>query len=371
MAVDARGFALPQAALGLVLAGVSTGTFVAGMLTGRIMQAMKLGTVLLGSTCVAMLGLAGMAGAVHPVMLVAAAVVLGIGTGTLDSSVNAAAAMRFSARQVNWMHGCYGIGATLGPLLMTALVVTGGLSWRVGYGVLTAVMALVGVTFARVRQRNPEPRSARAADGGSGWGDAVRHPLVLLQIALFFVYCGLEVMLGQWSFTVLTESRGVSPAVAGAWTSAYWVSLAGGRFALGWALDHIAADRLLRGATLGVVSGAFIFALAPGSLGVIGLMLAGVSLAPIFPTLMSRGPQRLGPAIALHAAGFNVSAAMVGAAVIPAAAGLLAQFAGLAAIGWAGAGVAVLVLLMHEAVMAHAGTMAPLAPPSPPATRPL
>ena len=35
----------------------------------------------------------------------------------------------------------------------------------------------------------------------------MRHPLVRLHVVIFFLYTGLEVTVGQWSFTILTEAR--------------------------------------------------------------------------------------------------------------------------------------------------------------------
>ena len=39
------------------------------------------------------------------------------------AALNAHAARHFGARDINWMHASYGLGATIGPLLVTALAV--------------------------------------------------------------------------------------------------------------------------------------------------------------------------------------------------------------------------------------------------------
>jgi fucose permease len=360
------GFDLPQDAFGLLLTATSAGVVVAGLVSGRLMQAMAFPSLLFAAVCAAAGGIAIEAAAPGLTLLCLGALVAGLGAGSLDSAVNAAASMRFGARQINWIHGCYGIGATIGPLLMTAIIVTAGLSWRAGYAILAGTLLLFALDLRRRAARAPAPTippriAGRDRDGrahGSGWAAAARHPLVLIQVALFFVYTGVEVMLGQWSYTVLTEARGVSPAAAGAWVSAYWISLTAGRFALSFAIDHVGPDRLLRLASVGVVLGTFAFCIAPeipagGLAGELGLMLAGLSLAPIFPTLIARAPERLGAEVALHAVGFKVSAAMVGGAALPAAAGVLAQTAGLDAIPWLATAGALVLVLTHELVLAR------------------
>lgn len=360
------GFGLPQAAFGLLLASISLGVFCAGLVAGRLIQTLRFPTLMLAAGGTAAAGVALQASAPLPVLLCAGALIAGLGAGTLDSSINAVAAMQFGARQVNWMHGCFGIGATLGPLLMTAMIVTAGLSWRTGYAVLALILLAITLVLRVGAARGAPPRpgsppaasdvgasAGRQARVAGSWRAAARHRLVLLQVVLFFVYTGVEVMLGQWSFTVLTELRGVAPAIAGAWTSAYWISMAAGRFGFGAIVERVGPDRLLRLATLGVLLGTVIFALAPGASGVIGLVLAGGSLAPIFPTLIARAPERLGADIALHAVGFKVSAATFGGAALPALAGVAAQFLGLEAIGWFAVAGAICVVLLHEAVLAR------------------
>ena len=83
-----------------------------------------------------------------------------------------------------------------------------------------------------------------------------------------------------------------------------------------------------------------------------GLIVFGLCEGPLFPTLMSLTPGRLGANVAMHAIGFQVSAAVLGGAVLPTVAGLLSAQLGLGAIGWTlTAGVVVvmgLVLLLQQ-----------------------
>jgi fucose permease len=171
---------------------------------------------------------------------------------------------------------------------------------------------------------------------------------------LFFCDAGLELTLGQWSFTLLTERHGLGVAAAGLGTSLYWASMTVGRFAIGLVVHRIGPDRLVRLVMAGAFAGAVLVALGSAPLCVAGLMLAGLSLAPIFPTLIARVPARIGARLALDAVGFNVSLAMVGTAALPGLAGVLAGRLGLAAIGWLAVGVAALLLILHELLLARA-----------------
>ena len=83
----------------------------------------------------------------------------------------------------------------------------------------------------------------------------------------------------------------------------------------------------------------------------IALIIIGLGLAAIFPCLMARTPERLGKALAAHAIGMQVSAAMLGAAFLPSAAGFLAEQMSLEVVTKAAVGMAIGLLLVHEMVL--------------------
>jgi fucose permease len=199
--------------------------------------------------------------------------------------------------------------------------------------------AAIPVATGSQARRDPAPAS---------FGGALRNGRVWLLMATFFLYTGLESSVGQWCFSVLREGRGLSVEVAGFWTAAYWASLTLGRILLGFIVDRLGPDRLLRWASLGALSGVLLFATSQGVTGRLGLLLIGASLAPVFPTLMARTPARLGADVARHAVGFQVSAATLGSALLPAAVGLLVAPLGLGAVSGVTLGLGLAFLIVHE-----------------------
>jgi len=85
-------------------------------------------------------------------------VLFGLGFGALDTALNAHAARHFGARDVTWMHASYGLGATMGPLLVTALLAAGR-SWRQTYGImaLALAVAVAGVPLGAALMAVPGP----------------------------------------------------------------------------------------------------------------------------------------------------------------------------------------------------------------------
>jgi fucose permease len=163
-------------------------------------------------------------------------------------------------------------------------------------------------------------------------------------------YTGLEVTAGQWSYTLLTETRGVTPAMAGAAVAAYWGSLTAGRLLAGALTPRVPPCVLLKAAlVLAPVGGVLVWSAGTALLAVVGLMTLGAALAPIYPLLTADTPRRVGSRYATHAIGFQVSAAYLGAAAIPGAVGVAATQRGGDVIGLALVAVALAVLALHEA----------------------
>src|SRR5258708_8627103 len=145
------GLAWPsmQKQFGLPLDGVNTYFILATIVysissfsIGRLMARFGSGTVLLVGSTLAALSLAGMATANAWGIIVVLAFVSGLGSGIVDAGLNMYIATYHSARQMNWLHASFGVGVTIGPLIMT-FVLQQKLDWQMGYVIVAAFMLLV------------------------------------------------------------------------------------------------------------------------------------------------------------------------------------------------------------------------------------
>jgi hypothetical protein len=139
------------------------------------------------------------------------------------------------------------------------------------------------------------------------------------------------------------------------WVGVYWASLTVGRIIFGQVAAHVSPLALVRATMLAApVGAALIWANVTPLASFLGLALMGFCFAPMFPLLISMTPARIGGqpnAAASQVIGFQVSAACLGAAGVPGVTGLMAKWAGLEVIGPVLLGVAVLLLVVHEAVV--------------------
>ncbi len=253
-------FSLPPSAFGLVFIGLGCGYCASGFFGGQLTLSLGLGNLLWVSSGLVAAAMFG--SSLSPVwpLFVACAVVWGLGSGGIDAGLNAYASNHFSARHMNWLHACYSLGATSGPLLMTAMLVQVG-SWRQGYAVVGGALLAMTALFFVTRHRWIElPRSAEGVSSPASMRAALREPLVWLQIVLFFLYVGLEFTVGQWSFTLLTESRSIRADIADMLVGSYYGAIGVGRILSGAVTHRVGLDRLVRFSMLAVLGGTTLFA---------------------------------------------------------------------------------------------------------------
>ena len=347
-----RSFDRPIDQLGLILLSTMAGYRASSFGAGAVLERLGVGRLLVASGLLVAASAAAWAATPWWAAIVTFAFVSGLGAGAIDAAINAFAAARFTARVITWLHACWGLGAMVGPLAMTA-VIAAGPGWRGGYALLAAALVAMAGAFRLTLGLWDEPAGAagigRGQEGAGRLREALRQPRVRANALVFFLYTGAETSAGQWAYSLLTESRGMAPAAAGLAASTYWGSIFVGRLAFGAIAHHVAPPRLLRFGMAGAPLAALVVCLTrSASLGFAGLFALGLLLAPVFPLLIAETPARVGERHAPHSIGFQISAATLGAGTLPAAAGVLARRAGLESLGPFLLAVTVLLLLLHE-----------------------
>jgi len=353
-----RDFVLEQDAMGAALLSGTLGYMFASFASGRLMTRLGVGPAMIFSSGVKLLALVALGAAPGWWVFVGIGFFSGAGSGVVDAGLNTYIATHYGPRQLNWLHACFGLGATVAPLIITQMF-NWGLVWRWSYVVIGLLQGVMVVAFVATRsQWKPLWRTEAAVPVPTtpvrrmSYRETLRLPLVWLGIALFFVYTGTEGAAGNWSYTLFYESRGVAASVAGIWVSIYWAALTVGRVVLGLVIERIGARLTLRLCMIGTIVGALLITQrAVDWLSFLGLALVGFALAPIFPTLIAETPGRVGNEHAPNAIGFEVGAAGIGIALLPGLAGILARNIGLEVIGPFIVVIAVLALVLHEMML--------------------
>lgn len=324
-------FSLPLDALGVLLiasmSGYITSSFASGALLGRL----GVGKLLALSCALTGAGLIGYTLVPAWWMMVALGVCAGLGAGAIDTGLNTYMAANFGEGLMQWLHASYGVGITLGPVIMT-VAINSLHSWRTGYTAVGLVQLILAACFTLTlplwaSQPKYDGKSERnLIDYRTPLLETLRRPAVWLSVLLFFVYVGAEVSLGAWAYTLLTESRGIATTAAGFWAGSYWATFTIGRILAGLFARRVGVERLVWAGLTGALLGAGLLWWNPAdsaSLG--GVALIGFSIAPIFPALVSGTSRRVTPPYAANTIGMQMVASSLGAALVPGLLGVLAD----------------------------------------------
>lgn len=323
-------FAVPTEAVGLLLAASTTGYLTSSIAAGFSIARLGVGWLLAGSTALASLALTGYALTPGLVVMIGFAVLLGLGSGAIDSGLNAYAASAFGPRHMNWLHAFFGLGVAVGPLIMTSAIST-GLTWRWGYGLVAVAQAALALAFVfTVRAWADGRRRTLPVEVPSGGAsaprarDTLRLPAVWFGVLAFAAYVSIELGAGLWAFLLLTEGRGMGATAAGLCVSGYYGSLFLGRVVQGLVAERVGSTQVLWWSMLGIAFGAVLVALpGPGWLAVVGLAIVGFGAAPVFPLLTLTTAERVGAGHADRAIGLQIGVAGAAGALVPGGIGVL------------------------------------------------
>jgi fucose permease len=323
-------FSLRLDALGVLLVAATAGYMTSSFLSGKVISQLGIGGTLAASCFLTGAGLIGYTLAPFWWVMVLLGLVAGLGAGAIDAGLNTYTASNFGEGLMQWLHASYGVGVTLGPIIMTT-----GLNWfnawQWGYrNVGIAQIVLAGcflLTLPMWKQSQPQQeKNLRLTDYTTPISETLRQPIVWASLFMFFMYTGIEASFGNWTYSLLTLSRHVSIEVAGYWVGSYWATFTMGRILAGLLMRRLGVNTLLAGGLLSATAGVILLWWNPFPISsIIAVSVIGFALAPIFPGLVSATGSRVGDHHAANTIGMQISAAGLGAAVVPGLAGVLAQ----------------------------------------------
>jgi fucose permease len=325
-------FSIPIDAIGMLLTASVAGYMTSSFFSGPLIARLGVGRLL--ATSCALTGAALIGYTIVPEwwMVVLLGSAGGLGAGAIDAGLNTYAAAHFSEGIMQWLHASWGLGVTSGPIIMT-FALTNLHSWRVGYQVVGSFQLALAVTFAltlsmwvqKAGQKGGE-KPKHLTDYKTSMRETMHQPQVWLSTLLFFIYVGAEIGLGTWTYSLLTEARGVDLALAGFFVGSYWATFTVGRVAAGLFARRVGVHLLVMGGLVGALLGTGLLIWNPSEFAnLLAVALIGLSIAPIFPAMMSGTRSRVGDHYAANTIGMQMTAAGFGGAVIPSLMGILAR----------------------------------------------
>ena len=333
-----KDYGAPLETAGILFMTIAGSTIVSSLASGSILKKFGTGKVTFVSCLMTAGALLGFYFSPSFIWLIVCAIPLGLGAGAVDAGLNDYVATHYKAHHMSWLHCFWGVGATAGPIIM-AQFIAGENAWRDGYLTIAGIQfALVVILFFtlplwnKVGKNNTIPLNEEVKDSkvvpdheGSGNVKPLQIKGVKFSLIAFLFYCGVESTMGLWGSSFLVNVKDLPASVAAQWVSLYYGGITVGRFITGFITFKINNLTLIRmGQLTALVGAVLLFLPLPSIFSLLGFIIVGLGLAPIFPCMLHETPARFGKKHSQKIMGYQMAIAYTGSTFMPPLLGYMA-----------------------------------------------
>jgi len=328
-------------AAGFVSIMISGSTIISSLLSGKIIKRFGTGKITFISCLMTAAALLGFSVSPSLFWLFVLAIPLGLGAGAVDSGLNNYVALHYKAHHMSWLHCFWGVGATIGPLIMSQYISKGS-SWRMGYFTVSMIqVVLVVLLFITLPLWDQAAKTLKNQSVDSELVNKIAqsdlsdnnlkkvHPIHIkgakLALASFFFYCGIEATMGLWGSSFLVNIKGLDVATAAKWVATYYAGITIGRFVTGFITMKLSNKIIIRiGQSITLVGGILLLLPLPTVFSLISFIMIGLGCAPVFPCMIHETPARFGKEHSQTIIGYQMAFAYIGITFLPPLLGLIA-----------------------------------------------
>jgi fucose permease len=322
---------LPLDYAGMISIVTIGSTILSSLFSGRIIARFGTGKVTFISCLMTGGALLGFSVAPSFVWLFFFAIPLGFGAGSVDTALNNYVSLHFKSHHMNWLHSFWGIGATIGPLIMGQFLIRS--TWQSGYrfiGSIQMVLAFILLislplwklhhAHTTATQEHIEPNRTLT------FIQKIRIKGVPYALLAFLFYVTAEAAVGLWGSSYLVQVKNVSVGLAATWVAMYYGGITIGRVISGFISFKLSNQQLVfYGIIVSLIGVLLMFLPVPHWIIPIALILIGLGFAPIFPSLIHETPERFGKELSQDIIGYQIAAAYLGGATLPPLFGVIAK----------------------------------------------
>lgn len=319
-------FAVPVSFAGIISTIISLGTIISSLQSDRLTKALGAGKVTAISVAMTAAALFGFSVSGSFWMLCLWAIPYGLGAGSVDAALNNYVALHYASRHMSWLHCMWGVGASVGPYIMS-YALTGGSGWQGGYRIISLLQ--IGLTlillFSLPLWKNADTSGSQQAPVLS-LGQVLAIPGAKQVMGTFFCYCAIEQTTSLWASSYLVLARGVDEVTAARWAALFFLGITAGRAASGFLTMLLSDSQMIRLGECILGAGIVILGLPVGSTGaLVGLLLIGLGCAPIYPCIIHSTPAHFGADRSQALIGVQMASAYTGTCLMPPLFGLIAN----------------------------------------------
>jgi fucose permease len=325
------GINVPLHFAGYISMIIAGGTVISSIFSERIIRRFGTGIVTAISVLMTAVALLGFSLSGSFVLLCLWAVPLGLGAGSVDAALNNYVALHYKAKHMSWLHCFWGIGASMGPIIMSFFLINKN-SWNLGYRSIGIIQCfLVAVLFVTISlwEKNKSQTNIEKNETSKGlkFKELFQIAGVKQILVAFFCYCSLETTTGLWGSSFLVMEKNISPEIAAQWISLYYIGITAGRFISGFLTMKLNNRQMVRLGQGLIVCGIIALLLPVGNVLLLpGFFLIGLGCAPIFPSLLHETPRNFGSEKSQAIMGIQMASAYIGTTFMPPLFGQITSF---------------------------------------------
>ncbi|WP_455715908.1 MFS transporter [Anaerosporobacter sp.] len=315
---------------GIISMIIAGGTIVSSLVSDKLIRRLGTGLVTTISVSLTAIALMGFSFSDSFWQLCLWGIPYGLGAGSVDAALNNFVALHYKSRHMSWLHCFWGIGATAGPFIM-GLCLTNGLKWNSGYqtiGIIQIILVIcltLSLPLWKVKQKEKNDDETVEAKSLS-MKETISLPGAKAILIAFLCYCSVEATAGLWASSYMVLYKGINAQTAAKWASLFYLGITVGRLISGFITDKLGDKNMVRLGQLLAVAGIVVMLLPlNNAMTLVGLVLLGLGLAPIYPSLLHATPEHFGADKSQSIMGMQMACAYVGSTFMPPIFGFLAE----------------------------------------------
>ena len=224
-------------------------------------------------------------------MMLPISLLLGLGGGCVDSALNNYVSLHYSTGAMSFLHGFWGVGTTIGPILLGILIPL-GYTWRTGYVSLSAIQGVILIlsllAFPLWKLKEKENQKEGISEDNTkvvSTKEAIKRNGAVYALLGFFAYCALENTIMVWNATYMV-SGGLLESKAASFSSLFFWGMTIGRIMTGFVADKYGDAFMNRVGGVVLILAIILTPIVPVEFFWIILLLLGLGCAPFYPMMM-------------------------------------------------------------------------------------
>lgn len=321
-------FQVPVSYAGMISMIIALGTIISSLQSDRLTRKFGTGKVTAVSVGITALALWGFSISHSFILLCLWAIPYGLGAGSVDASLNNYVALHYASKHMSWLHCMWGIGATLGPYIMGA-VLTGGTTWNTGYRIISVLQIVLTavLTFSLPKWKKQNTLfEETTSEKVLSLKEILAIPGAKAIMVCFFCYCAVEQTTMLWASSYLNLAKGVDARTAASFAGMFCIGITIGRGINGFIAMKLKDRQMIRMGQAIILTGIIIMIFPFGqAVSLIGFSLIGLGCAPIYPCIIHSTPEYFGAERSQAIIGVQMASAYIGTCLMPPLFGLIAN----------------------------------------------